>query len=230
VGIIGTPIRPNVNGIIKAEEGYLLYLDRKFKVNQGVVYLSDPLKLNPDINLEASTKVTTYNKTTPVSYNIYIKAEGTPDQLLAELYSEPPLDKPDIMALLTLGATRTEITGKESDNGEGGIGKVLKDRAAVLTSQRISNYVSSKAGSFLGFDEFTIQGNLFRFDKSWGPQLVAARQLNDRIGISYSTRVGHLNDQSIRIGYKLTPRISIQSETDRYGRAGLDLKYGFKFK
>jgi autotransporter translocation and assembly factor TamB len=230
VGIVGTPVRPNLNGQITIEEGYLLYLDRRFKVNEGTVYFSDPLKFNPDVLLDASTQVTSYRRTTPVTYGVFIRAEGLLDQLQVALYSEPPLDKPDIVALLTLGATRTDLAGKSSSEGSGGLKNVLADRAAMLGSRRISNYVSTKAGSAFGFDEFTIQGNLFQFDQSWGPQLVASRKLSERVDMTYTTRVGHLNDQSIQLGYRLTPKLSIQSETDSFGRAGFDLKYGFKFR
>jgi len=229
LGVIGTPLRPNFTGLLKVEEGYLLYLDRRFKVTEGVVYFNDPARFNPDINLDANTQVTVYRRTAATPYTVYIRAEGLLDQLQYGLYSEPPLDKPDIVALLTLGATRTELAGNGDTDG-GGLKGVLADRAARLTSQRVSSYVSRKAGSFFGFDEFTIQGNLFQFDDSWGPQLVASKRISPKINLTYSTTVGHLNDQAVRLGYHLTPKISLQGETDQQGRAGIDLKYGIRFK
>jgi len=229
LGVIGTALRPNLTGLLQVEEGYLLYLDRRFRVNEGSVYFNDPARFNPDINLDASTEVTVYRRTAAEPYTVYIKAEGLLDQLQYGLYSEPPLDQPDIVALLTLGATRTELTGGEGDSG-GGITEALKDRAAMLTSQRVSGYLSRRAGSLFGFDEFTIQGNLFQFNNAWGPQLVASKHLSRRVDLTYSTTVGHLNDQTVRLGYRLTPRFSLQGETDRQGRAGIDLKYGFTFK
>lgn len=230
LGIIGTALRPNFTGLVRVEEGYLLYLDRRFKVNNGLVYFNDPIRFNPDIKLDATTQVTAYRRTTAEPYLIYIKAEGLLDQLQYGLYSEPPLDKPDIVALLTLGATRTELTGSGEGNGQGGLTDILKDRAAMLTSKRVSGYLSRRAGAFFGFDEFTIEGNLFRFDNTWGPQLVASKRLSRRVDFTYSTTVGHLNDQAVRLGYRLTPRFSIQGETDRLGRSGLDIKYGISFK
>jgi len=230
LGVIGTPLRPNFTGMLKVEEGYLLYLDRRFRVNQGVVYFDDPARFNPDIDLDASAQVTVYRRTASESYTVYIRAEGLLDQLQYGLYSEPPLDKPDIVALLTLGATRSELAGGSEGSGQGGLKGVLADRVSMLTSQKVSGYLSRKAGSLFGFDEFTIEGNLFQFDDSWGPQLVASKRLSRRVDMTYSTTVGHLNDQTVRLGYRLTPRISLQGETDRQGRSGLDLKYGITFK
>lgn len=229
LGVIGTPLRPNFTGMLQVEEGYLLYLDRRFRVNEGTVYFNDPARFNPDINLDASTEITIYRRTAAEPYTVYIKAEGLLDQLQYGLYSEPPLEKSDIVALLTLGATRTDLAGGEG-NGKGGLKGVLKDRAAMLTSERVSSYLSRRVGSLFGFNEFTIQGNLFQFDNSWGPQLVASKRLSRKVDFTYSTTVGHLNDQTVRLGYRLTPRFSLQGETDRQGRAGLDLKYGITFK
>ena len=228
IGVIGTPLRPNFTGLVRIEEGYLLYLDRRFRVNEGTVYFTDPVRFNPDINLDADTRITVYRRTAGEPYTVYIRAQGLLDQLQYGLYSEPPLDKPDIVALLTLGATRQELAG--SGNGGNGVSGVLKDRASALASQRVSGYLSSKVGSLFGFDELTIEGNLFAFDRDWGPQLVASKRLSQRTELTYSTTVGHLNDQAVRLGYRLTRRISLQGETDRQGRAGLDLKYGITFK
>lgn len=230
LGVIGSPIRPNLSGMVSIEEGYLLYLDRRFKVSQGSVYFSDPVRFNPDILLRAATQVTSYQRLAATKYVITIQAEGPLDQLKVDIVSEPPLDKPDIVALLTLGATRTQLGGKDTEGKKGGVKEVLLDRAAMLSSQRVSGYVSSKVGTFFGFDEFTVEGNLFQFDDSWGPQLVASRRLSERVELTYTTTVGRLNDQGVRLGYRLTPRLSLQGQTDRYGRSLLDLKYGFRFR
>ena len=229
IGIIGTPLRPNFTGRVKIEEGYLLYLDRRFRVNEGTVFFNDPVRFNPDIILNASTEVTVYRRTVAQPYTVSIKAEGLLDQLQYGLTSEPPLDKSDIVALLTLGATRTELAGSESD-GTSNLTGVLTDRAAMLASATVSGFVSRRAGSLFGFDQFTIQGNLFQFDQTWGPQLVASKRLSRKVDFTYATTVGHLNDQTVRLGYRLTPRFSLQGETDSQGRSGLDLKCGFTFK
>jgi len=230
LGVVGTPVRPNLSGMINIEEGYLLYLDRRFKVSQGSVYFSDPVRFNPDILLRAATQVTSYQRLAATKYVITIQAGGPLDQLKVDIVSEPPLDKPDIVTLLTLGATRTQLAGKDKEGKKGGVKDVLLDRATMLSSQRVSGYVSSKVGTFFGFDEFTVEGNLFQFDKSWGPQLLASRRLSERVELTYTTTVGRLNDQGVRLGYRLTPRLSLQGQTDRYGRTLLDLKYGFRFR
>ncbi|MDH4156556.1 MAG: translocation/assembly module TamB domain-containing protein [candidate division Zixibacteria bacterium] len=230
LGIIGTPVQPNLTGKIEIEEGYLLYLDRKFKVTRGSVYFIDPNRFNPDVALTASTQVSSYQRMAAIKYVITFDAEGPLDQLRVGLFSEPPLDQSDIVAVLTVGATRSQLAGKEAEGGQGGTKNVLLERAKMLSSQRVSGYVSDKVGAFFGFDEFTVEGNLFQFDKSWGPQLLASRKLSERMELTYTTTVGHMNDQSVRLGYRLTKRVFLQGQTDRRGRALFDLKYGIRFR
>ncbi len=149
---------------------------------------------------------------------------------MVSLESQPPLDNIDIVALLTLGATRRQLASRGPEGKEPGLGSVLVERATMLSSRRVAGYVSGKVGTFLGFDEFSVEGNLFQFDRSWGPQLVASRRISERMELTYFTTVGRLNDQNIRLAYQLSRRISLEGQTDRRGRALLSLKYGIRFK
>jgi autotransporter translocation and assembly factor TamB len=230
LGIIGSPAQPNFTGMLKVEEGYLLYLDRKFNVTRGELYFIDPNRFNPEINLQARAKVTSYQGISSVQYVIILSVEGILDELTTQIYSEPPLDKPDIVALLTLGATRNQLMGKSTGNGEGGAKDIILERAGMLTSQKASGYFTNKLGTFMGLDQVSVEGNLFRFDKSWGPQLLASKRISRQLEMTYTTNVGHMNEQSIRLDYMFSKYFSLQGQTDQRGRSALDLKYRLKFK
>ncbi len=225
LSITGNPARPNLSGRLSITNGYLLYLDRKFDVKEGEFLFSDPNRLNPDIRLKAQSQVTTYQGMSPQTYTVQFSAEGPMEQLVVNLTSEPPLDKPDIVALLTVGATRSQLTA-----GDGTTRNVLIDRVQMIASGRISNMLTQRAGSLLGLDEMSVQGNLFSFNGDAGPKLVLGKQITDRARVTYSTTVGRSNEQSFRVDYQLTKRFSLLGETTQAGRSSLSLKYGFLFK
>ncbi len=229
LGVIGSLAQPNFSGRVNVEEGYLLYLDRQFKIQQGFIFFSDPLRFNPEINLKAEARVTSYQAMAATPYTITFAAEGLLDELAVRLYSEPPLDKSDIVSLLTLGATRSQLTGKDSE-GKSETRNILIERAQVLSSQKVSGFVSRKVETFLGLDQVSVEGNLFSFNKSWGPQLLASKKISDRVEMTYTTTVGYMNEQSIRLDYRLSRRFLLMGQTDRRGRSGLDLKYRLRFK
>jgi hypothetical protein len=226
----GTVAHPNISGRLTVEEGYVLYLDRKFDVQRGIFDFIDPHRLNPLLDLQARATVKSYRTLEEVPYTVTLTITGSADEAQVTLVSDPPLERADIIALLTVGATRQQLTGSDRE-GEGSVfGDVLQERVEMLSSQKISGYASRKIGDFLGLDEVSIEGNLFRSSSSRGPQLLASKRLSDRMKITYTTTVGHQNEQGIRLDYRLTEQFSLQGETDQRGRSGLDLSYRIKFE
>lgn len=227
---IGSISQTVVTGRLSVEEGYVLYLDRKFQVKQGVLDFIDPNRVNPVVDLKATANLKSYQTLTGTPYTITFSLTGPIDKAEFLLTSEPFLDKPDIVALLTVGATRKELTGKSLEGENVSVSDVLKERAEQLSSQRISGYAARRVGSFFNLDEMSIEGNLFNFGSSWGPQLLASKKLSNRMSISYTTKVGYLNKQSIRLDYNLSKYFSFEGQTDQRGNSGLDLKFRLKYK
>ncbi len=225
LGVVGSPVQPNLTGRVAVEEGYVLYIDRKFKIKQGVVDFVDRDRLNPIIDLRAEATVKSYRAMEATPYIITLAVSGPLDEVVVELTSDPPLDRSNIISLLTLGATRDQLAGKDAEGKEASASGVLLERAQSLSSQKIAGYTSRKVGTLLGLDQLTIEGNLFRFDESWGPQLLASKKISRRVEITYRTTVGHSNENSFRLDYWLSKHFSLEGETDQQGRAGMNLKY-----
>jgi autotransporter translocation and assembly factor TamB len=227
--VIGSPELPNLSGRIKVEEGYLIYLDRKFNITQGEIYFVNPDKINPDIDLKAQATVTDYAGTSSTQYTISLEIEGPLDQVVVTLTSQPALDNSDIIALLTFGETRSELIGAGTAGG-GRLRNVLVERAEALSSQKISGFVSRKIETILGLEQVTVQGDLFNINGPAGPQLLASKRITKRAELTYSTTVGYINDQSIRLDYLLSKHFSVEGQTDQVGRANISFKYTLRFK
>lgn len=224
-GIIGSIADPNLTGRIRIEEGYILYLDREFRITRGVAFFSDPNQINPDLDFSATTQLTSYTGSSSTKYTIVLDVSGPLEQYQLQLYStsHPDLSRPDIISLLTVGATRQQLVGSSQ-------GEVLADRAGELVSRRIAGYASSKVEETLGLSEVSVEGNLFAPNRNGGPQLLVSKNLSQRVRVTYSTRVGGANDQTIRLDYRLSDRWSFEGETNQVGEALLNVKYGLKFK
>jgi autotransporter translocation and assembly factor TamB len=229
IGIIGSAARPNVTGRVSVAKGYVLFIDRKFEIEEGTVDFVDPNRLNPIIAFRAGTKVTSYRAMEATPYAVTISITGPLDEATVELYSEPALDRANIISLLTLGVTREQLTGGE-EGGDVSKSGVIIDRAKALSSDRVGGFISRNVEDLLSLDQVTIEGNLFDFGSSWGPQLLASKKISERTTVTYRTNVGHLNDRSIMLDYRLTKRFSLSGETDQYGRSGIDLKFTIRLK
>ncbi len=229
VNIFGTAAKPNLSGRVAINKGYVLYLDRKFTITEGLIDFTDPLRINPYINLTATCTVTDYQSIQETSYEITLKLSGLLEKPDFVLTSNPPLDKADIVAVLTVGRTRETIfSGSDTDNTTT-FQELLVDRFKELTSRKIAGMTEQRIGRALALESISIDGNLFQVDKNWGPRVTATKQLSDRINITYSTVVGHANEQQIKLGYELFKYLSIIGNTGQTGQSGLDLKFHFKF-
>ncbi len=226
---IGTLANPNITGRITAEEGYILYFDRKFNIQKGILDFIDPYQINPLVDIQAQADLKNYQTLSNQTYQITLNIQGPLEKAALNLTSNPPLEKSDIITVLTVGATRKELMGKD-ETGKPSITNVLEDRLGLISSSQVSGFASRQIGDLIGLKEMSVEGNLFKFGKSWGPRLVASKTITDRMEISYSTRVGHSNEQSIRLDYRLLKNLSLQGLTDQQGQSGIDLKFHWKFK
>ena len=231
INIVGFLSAINIRGRVNAIEGYVLYLDRKFDIKRGILDFVDPNRINPNIDIEAVSELKSYHTMNNEEYTITLKISGLLDQARLSLESEPELDRSDILALLTIGVTRQQISARGNANGEAtSVSDLIKTRLEMFSSQRISYYASQKMGDLFGLEKMSIEGNLFNFGSSWGPQLVASKKITDRIALTYDTSAGELNDQGIRLDYRLKKNLYLQGRTNQNGRSAIDIKYGIKFK
>ena len=67
-------------------------------------------------------------------------------------------------------------------------------------------------------------------NQSAGPQLVASKRISSRVELTYSTTVGYINDQSVRLDYLLSKYFSLEGQTDQRGRSSMNVKYRLRFK
>ncbi len=229
LNLFGTIAQPNISGRVVINKGYVLYLDRKFKITNGLIDFTDPHRINPFIDITAICTVTDYQSVKEQKYTITLKLSGLLEKPDFMLVSEPQLDKADIIAILTVGRTRESLF-PQSESAQGySFQQIMLDRFKEITSQRIAGITEQKLSRTLSLENISIEGNLFQLDKSWGPRVTATKQLSDRVNITYSTVVGHANEQQIKLGYQLYKYLSIVGNTGQRGQSGLDLKFQFKF-
>jgi len=230
VGVIGTLAQPNLTGRIETTEGYIVYLDRKFEITRGIIDFTDPNVINPILDIQAETDIKNYEQPNAEPYHIIFAVTGPADKATITLQSIPALDEANILSLLTFGTTREQIFSQTPDKYNTSLKDILLERAEQYSSQKISGFVAGKISNIFDLDDVSIEGNLFNFGDSWGPQLVASKQLSKLMKVTYSTRVGYLNEQSIKLDYKLSDHFYLQGQADQEGNAGIDMIYRVNFK
>ncbi len=230
--LIGTLAVPIIIGEVSATEGEVRYLGHTFKITGGTIESTDRTRLNPALDIQAETTVAGSSSFGSNSYQVTLSVTGTMEKPGFRMISNPELDTPNIISLLTLGVTRQQVgIGAAASDTTSSLQDVLKQRAEILTSQQIGGYIGNRIGHALGLGNVSVEGNLFDLKgEEEGPRIIASKQLSDKIEVTSITTLGRMSDQGIRVNYTLTDKIALRGETDTQNRSGFDVLYRLRFK
>ncbi len=139
----GTLASPVLFGTVEMERGgTLVYADNEFEVERARITFVSPARIDPVIDLVATTEVREYLVTLDLS--------GKLDNLQARVASDPPLSDLDVVALLTTGQP-------PGDRGvlaaAGGLDAFTAER---FLAGQAATVVSERVGTLFGFDKFRI--------------------------------------------------------------------------
>ncbi len=224
----GTAVKPRLSGRVTATSGYVLYLDRRFDISYGSLDFTETEKINPIVEFQASTNIQSSDTFAGETYVITLNVNGPVDDAVIVLNSSPEMSRPDILALLTFGATANQLAGSSTSGEEQTTGAIMTERVTQLSGRMASNYLSRKASSLLGIEGLNIEGNIV--GSSSGDRTKASERLSRQLESDYSTNVGQMNDRGIRLEYILSRFWSVEGYTSQSGRSGLDLEYSITFK
>ncbi|MGC1450040.1 MAG: translocation/assembly module TamB domain-containing protein [Candidatus Sulfotelmatobacter sp.] len=212
----GSAARPSVLGRADILEGDATFNGIKFRLERGDIMFTNPVSIEPHVNLQATTHVR--------NYDLDITVTGTPDRLTVNYRSEPPLPKSDIIALLALGRTSEESEQLQQQSGQGAFSEQATN---LILSQAINATVSSRMQKLFGVSRIKIdpQGLTTETNPTGrGPQVTIEQQFANNITLTYSTNVSQSSQQIIQGEYYVNPNISIVGTRDQNGVVSFDVR------
>jgi translocation and assembly module TamB len=212
----GSVARPSVLGRADILEGDATFNGIKFRLERGDITFANPVAINPQINLQATTHVR--------NYDLDVTVTGTPDHPLVNYRSEPPLPKSDIIALLALGRTSEESEQLQQQSGRG----VFTDEAtAMIINQAINQTVSNRLQKLFGVSRIKIdpQGLTTETNPTArGPQVTIEQQFANNVSLTYSTNVSQSSQQIIQGEYYFNRNVSLVGTRDQNGVVSFDVR------
>jgi translocation and assembly module TamB len=138
------------------------------------------------------------------------------------LTSEPALAEPDILSLLTVGATGQAITA--------GVGTVLPQRVSAFLTGQIAKEISQGVGGIVGIDRLDIEPVVGGAQRVGGPKVTVGKDVSKNLSVTYSTIVGSTLEDLVTIEYRLTDSISLLGVRNERGDVGVDVKFSLRFE
>jgi translocation and assembly module TamB len=200
----GTVAEPVMLGSVETQEGRITFRRHRFILENAVVRFDDPRRINPYLDVRATTRIRTYDVTMGLT--------GRADDLTIRLTSEPPLPQEDLLALVTLGQTREEL-------GQSG-GLAFAGEAAQMLSQELLGSETNMPLDIVEFGKNDTGQQHFRVGK----------RINDRTLVTYTGSFAEGGKQKLRVEYQVFGPLLIAGEQAFNGGFGGDVILRLRFR
>jgi translocation and assembly module TamB len=220
----GTWEHPILLGHIHILSGDLTFHGDKYLVTRGDMNFANPFRLDPVLNVEATTTIQ--------QYEITLNFNGPASKLTLAYRSDPPLPANDIVTLLALGQTSSEASIR---GGGTGSAQSASSGASAILSEAVSSQLGGRLERLFGITRFRVDPGLAEVGSTGSTQNAAARvtveqQVTRNLTITYVSNVGSTQQQVIQVEYNLSRNVSIVALRDYNGTFGIDFKIKKHFR
>ena len=216
----GTAANPALLGRINITQGQLTFFGNKYTIGQGTISFFNPVKIEPNVNLDLRTKARGVDVTITIS--------GPVNKLNVTYRSDPPLQFADIVALLATGrAPVSDPTLAASQTGAAQSWQQLG--ASALVGQALASPSSERLQRFFGVSKIKIDPTLTGITNPQA-RLTIEQPVTPDITFTYITYLNQSNPQVIQVEWALNKQVSLVALRDENGVFGLDFYYKKRFK
>jgi len=219
VRLRGTWDRPVLLGDIHLLSGEMPFRGNTFELTRGDINFSNPFRLDPVLNVEATSMIN--------EYQVTIDFSGPASHLALNYRSDPPLPDADIVALLALGSPGEGAALRSQPGAAQNYG------ATALLSEAISSGIGGRIEHLFGVSSFRVDPFVAgtATESNAAARVTIQKQVSRDLSITYSTNAATSNQyQLIQVEYTLRRGLSVVFLRDINGTYGLDVKFVKHFK
>jgi translocation and assembly module TamB len=214
----GTVAEPTILGRIQITDGSATFAGTKYELQRGNIYFSNPVRIDPTIDLDATARVETYD--------ITVVLQGTMSNLKASYRSDPPLSEADIFALLALGRTQEEAQLYQEQQMQAG----TNSTSSALLGGALNETVSNRIGKLFGGGSVKIDPAFVGTLGNSAARITVQQQVSRQLSVTYATNVNYTAQQLLQAQYDLTPNASIVVTQDESGVYSVVYKIRRRYK
>jgi len=212
----GTAARPAIVGRVNIAEGDVYFKGTKYRLERGDITFSNPLSIDPVVNLDMSARVQGYDIT------IGLHGQATGGRGLSMTYrSDPPLSNADIIALLAFGRTRDQTLYTASQPGQSS--DTANASNAILGEALNSTFSDRVQRLFPGGSRVTIDPQFIGAENNPSARVTIEQQINNNLTFTYVTSLTQSAETVIQLEYNIDKNVSIVAVRDQNGVLGFDV-------
>jgi translocation and assembly module TamB len=201
----GTASVPSVLGRIEINDGSATFAGTKYQLQRGEIYFTNPVRIDPIIDLDATAQVE--------NYDITVGLHGTSTNLKPTYRSEPPLSETDVFALLALGRTQEEAQLYQERQIQQG----TDPTTSALLGGALNATVGNRVQKLFGVGSVKIDPAFVGTLGNSSARITVQQQISRQITATFATNVNETAQQLIQVQYDLNHDNSIVVTRDESG-------------
>ncbi len=201
----GTAAEPSVLGRIQITDGSATFAGTKYQLQRGNLYFSNPVRIDPIIDLDAIARVE--------NYDITVGLHGTATSLKPTYRSEPPLSEADVFNLLALGRTQEEAQLYSEQQTQAG----TDPTTSALLGGALNATVSNRVSKLFGGGSVKIDPSFIGTLGNSTARITVQQQISRQLAVTFATNVNSSAQQLIQVTYALNETQSIVATRDETG-------------
>ncbi|MDR3751997.1 MAG: translocation/assembly module TamB domain-containing protein [Terracidiphilus sp.] len=208
----GTVASPALLGRVSITEGNAIIAGTRYELQSGDVIFSNPVRIEPSIDLNATARVE--------DYNITLGLHGTLANLAVTYRSDPPLPEADVVALLALGRTESQqrlYTQQQEQTG-------ANPTTDALLGGALNATVSSRVQRLFGAGSVKVDPNYLGALGNSTSRIIVEEQLGRYVTLTYATNVNTTGQQLIQADVAINRHVSLLVSRDESGVFSMVLK------
>jgi len=205
LNIRGTVAAPSILGKIQITDGNATFAGVKYELERGTVYFSNPVRIDPIVDLDATARVE--------NYDITIGLNGTATNLKPTYRSEPPLTEADIFNLLALGRTQEEAQLYQEQQVQAG----TDPTTSALLGGALNATVSSRVGKLFGAGSVKIDPAFVGTLGNSSARITVQEPLGKQVTLTFATNVNQTAEQLIQVQYQINQETALVATRDESG-------------
>ncbi|MGH9682557.1 MAG: translocation/assembly module TamB domain-containing protein [Candidatus Acidiferrales bacterium] len=218
VHLRGTWDRPVLLGHVHLLGGQMVFRGNTFDLTRGDINFANPFRLDPVLNVEATSTIS--------QYQVTINFSGPASRLSLNYRSDPPLPDSDIIALLAIGSPGEETALRSQTSGSQNYG------ATALLSEAISSGLGGRIERLFGISHFRVDPFLAgtATESNAAARVTIEQQVTRDLTVTYSSNTSASQYQLIEVDYAVKRDLSVVFLRDINGTYGFDVKFVKHFK
>jgi translocation and assembly module TamB len=216
----GTATRPSLLGRVNIAEGDMFFNGTKYRLERGDITFSNPLTIEPVVNIDMSARVQDYDITIGLHGSV---ASGK--NLSMNYRSDPPLSNADIISLLAFGRTRGQDVYNASQAAASGTagGNDAATASNAILGQALNATFSDRVQRLFGASRVKIDPQFIGTGNNPSARVTIEQTINNNVTLTYVTSLTQSAETVVQVEYAVDKNISIVAVRDQNGVLGFDV-------